>query len=453
MNRIMIAGTHSGCGKTTITCGLLKVLKDMGFKLSAFKCGPDYIDPMFHSKILNVKSSNLDGFFTDKNTLNYLLKINSRDSDISVIEGVMGFYDGYGGKASAFDISNDTATPVILVIDCLGMSSSIGAVMKGYLTYKTQNNIVGFIFNRLPSSLENDIKKICSEMGTEYFGYIPKNNDFRIGSRHLGLITADEIENLNCKLRIISEQIKKTVLINKIIEASEKANMVYCEIPKIPKLKNDKRVRVAVAYDRAFCFHYEDNLKLIVNMGGEIIFFSPLEDNKLPENIDGLILGGGYPELYAQKLSENMEMLESIKNAADGNIPIIAECGGFMYLHKSIKFLNGQEYAMAGVIDAVAFETSKLQRFGYAELLSERDNLICKKGEIIRVHEFHYWDSNCCGDCFTARKLNGNQWKCGYSTDNIIAGFPHFYFYSKPSAAESFLTKCMKYRSIYGKNK
>lgn len=453
MNRIMIAGTHSGCGKTTITCGLLKVLKDMGFKLSAFKCGPDYIDPMFHSKILNVKSSNLDGFFTDKNTLNYLLKINSCDSDISVIEGVMGFYDGYGGKASAFDISNDTATPVILVIDCSGMSGSIGAVMKGYLNYKTPNNIVGFIFNRLPSSLVNNIKKICSEMGTEYFGYIPKNNNFHIGSRHLGLITADEIENLNCKLRIISEQIKKTVLINKIIEASEKANMVYCEIPKIPKLKNGKRVRVAVAYDRAFCFHYEDNLKLIMNMGGEIIFFSPLENNKLPENIDGLILGGGYPELYAQKLSENREMLESIKNAADGNIPIIAECGGFMYLHKSIKFLNGQEYAMAGVIDAVAFETSKLQRFGYAELLSERDNLICKKGEIIKAHEFHYWDSNCCGDCFTARKINGNQWKCGYSTDNIIAGFPHFYFYSKPSAAESFLTKCMKYRSIYGKNK
>lgn len=451
MNRIMIAGTHSGCGKTTITCGLLKVLKEMGIRVSAFKCGPDYIDPMFHSKILNVKSRNLDGFFTDKNTLNYLLDFNSRDSDISVIEGVMGFYDGYSGKASAFDISNDTATPVIIVIDCSGMSGSIGAVMKGYLTYKAPNNIVGFIFNRMPSSLEYDVRKLCSEMETEYFGYIPKNNDIYIGSRHLGLITADEVENLNDKLKMISEQVNKTILIDKIIAASEKANIVHCEMPKIPKLKNDKRVRVAVAYDRAFCFYYEDNLDLIRNMGGEIIFFSPLEDNKLPESIDGLILGGGYPELYAKELSENRGMLESIKNAADGNVPIIAECGGFMYLHKSINFLDGQNYAMAGVIDVIVFETSKLQRFGYAELTAEQDNLICKKGEIIKAHEFHYWDSSCCGECFTARKLNGNQWKCGYSTENIIAGFPHFYFYNKPSMVESFLKKCLEYRSKYGK--
>ncbi|MDE5649202.1 MAG: cobyrinate a,c-diamide synthase, partial [Oscillospiraceae bacterium] len=179
----------------------------------------------------------------------------------------------------------------------------------------------------------------------------------------------------------------------------------------------------------------------------------PLEDNKLPENIDCLILGGGYPELYAKKLSENREMLESIRDAADSKMPIIAECGGFMYLHKSVKFLNGQEYIMAGVVDGIAFETSKLQRFGYAELTAERDNLLCKKGEALKSHEFHYWDSNCCGDCFTARKLNGKRWKCGYSTENIIAGFPHYYFYSKLSEAELFLTKCMEYRSGYGKNK
>ena len=186
-------------------------------------------------------------------------------------------------------------------------------------------------------------------------------------------------------------------------------------------------------------------------MGGEIIFFSPLEDSKLPDNIDGLILGGGYPELYADKLSENKEMLESVRSAANSKIPIIAECGGYMYLHKSVKFQNGKEYRMAGVIDGIAFETSKLQRFGYTELTADRDNLLCKKGEIVRSHEFHYWDSSFCGDCFTARKLNGKQWKCGYSTENIIAGFPHFYFYNKPSMAESFLKKCLDYRSKYGK--
>lgn len=453
MNRIMIAGTHSGCGKTTVTCGLLKVLKESGYKVSAFKCGPDYIDPMFHSKIIKVKSRNLDGFFTDKNTMNYLLDINSSDSDISVIEGVMGFYDGYGGNASAFDVSNYTGTPVIIVIDCSGMSSSIGAVIKGFLTYKTPNNIAGFIFNRLPSSLEDDIKKICSEMGTEYFGYIPKKKDFHIGNRHLGLITADEIENLNEKLKIISKQIKKTVRIGKIIETVKKTYLIKYEIPQIPKLQDRKRARIAVAYDSAFCFYYEDNLDLLRSMGGEIVFFSPMNDKKLPDNIDGLIFGGGYPELYAQELSQNLGMLESVKNAIDSKIPIIAECGGFIYLHKTVKFQNGKEYKMAGAIDGVAFETSKLQRFGYAELTAERDNLLCKKGEVIRTHEFHYWDSSCCGDCFTARKLNGKRWECGYSTENIIAGFPHFYFYNKPSMAESFLHKCFDYRSKYGKNK
>lgn len=451
MNRIMIAGTHSGCGKTTVTCGLLKVLKETGYKVSAFKCGPDYIDPMFHSKIIKVKSRNLDGFFTDKNTMNYLLYVNSHDSDISVIEGVMGFYDGYGGKASAYDVSNDTGTPVIIVIDCSGMSGSVGAVINGYLNYKKPNNVVGFIFNRMPISLEDDIKKLCSQMGTEYFGYIPKNNDFHIGSRHLGLITADEIKNLNEKLKMLSDQINKTVLIDKIIEIAGKAEIVNYEIPKIPKLNDGKNARIAVAYDRAFCFYYEDNLDLLRKMGGEIIFFSPLEDSKLPDNIDGLILGGGYPELYADKLSENKEMLESVRSAANSKIPIIAECGGYMYLHKSVKFQNGKEYRMAGVIDGITFETSKLQRFGYAELTADRDNLLCKKGEIVRSHEFHYWDSSFCGDCFTARKLNGKQWKCGYSTENIIAGFPHFYFYNKPSMAESFLKKCLDYRSKYGK--
>lgn len=451
MNRIMIAGTHSGCGKTTVTCGLLKALKETGYKVSSFKCGPDYIDPMFHSKILNVRSRNIDGFFTDRNTVNYLLDVNSRDADISVIEGVMGFYDGYGESASAFDISNETGTPVIIVIDCSGMSSSIGALMKGFLTYNVSNNINGFIFNRLPPVLEADVKELCRKMGTEYFGYIPKNKDFHIGSRRLGLITAEEVENINAKLEIISEQIKKTVLIDKIIKTAQKAEIVNYKIPKIPKINNEKKARIAVAYDRAFCFYYEDNLNLLRIMGGETVLFSPLEDNKLPDNIDGLILGGGYPELYAEKLSGNCNMLESIRNAANGKVPVIAECGGFMYLHKSIKFQNGKEYKMAGVIDAAAFETSKLQRFGYAQLTAERDNLLCKKGETVRAHEFHYWDSACCGDCFTARKLNGRKWKCGYSTENIIAGFPHFYFYNKPSTAESFLKKCLDYRSKYGK--
>ena len=436
---------RSGCGKTTVTCGLLKVLKETGYKVSAFKCGPDYIDPMFHSKIIKVKSRNLDGFFTDKNTLNYLLDVNSHDSDISVIEGVMGFYDGYGGKASAYDVSNDTGTPVIIVIDCSGMSGSVGAVINGYLNYKKPNNVVGFIFNRMPISLEDDIKKLCSQMGTEYFGYIPKNNDFHIGSRHLGLITADEIEDLNDKLKMLSDQINKTVLIDKIIEIAGKAEIVNYEIPKIPKLNDGKNARIAVAYDRAFCFYYEDNMRLLEEYGAEFIPFSPLSDEKLPEGIVGLILGGGYPELFAADLEKNAAMRKAVQNAVEKKMPVIAECGGFMYLHSALVDENGVSHAMCGVLPKECVYKGKLVRFGYVEV-RERQPHFLNEGARILGHEFHYYDSEDNGaDCVAKKPVSGKSWDCVHETDTCYMGFPHLYYPSNPAFARHFVEAAAQY--------
>lgn len=444
MKRFMVAGTNSGCGKTTITCAVLQALINRGYEVSSFKCGPDYIDPMFHSKIIGTCAYNLDGFFCDKNTINYLL--NKNFGGISVIEGVMGFYDGVCDKASSYQIARDTETPVIFIIDCKGMSTSIGAVMQGFISFKKQNNIAGFIFNRLPESLIDTAKNLCSRINVRYFGRFPYFKECSIESRHLGLVTADEIKGLKEKMQRLAELAEKNLLIDSIIECSEGAENIEFNVPYINKI-TESTLRIAVAYDKAFCFYYEDNFNLLRELGCEIVKFSPLEDSVLPVNINGLIIGGGYPELYAEKLSENKSMLDNIRNKINSGLPTIAECGGFMYLHKMLEGKDGKRYNMVGTIDGNAYKTDKLQRFGYIYLTAEADNLLCKRGEKIAAHEFHYWDSDCCGSDFTAKKAsNGIGYKCVHSSLSLYAGFPHLYFYANPEIAINFVKKCEEYR-------
>lgn len=444
MKRIMIAGTNSGCGKTTVTCALLQALVNREIKTSAFKCGPDYIDTMFHQKIIGVQSNNLDAHFCDKDKMNFLIAKNS--FEMSVIEGVMGFYDGVGEKFSSHCISIDTGTPVIIVIDCKGMGESVGAVMNGFLNFKKPNNIIGFIFNKLPESLINTAKKLCSEMNTEYFGRFPYEKKCVVESRHLGLVTADEIENIKEKMQILSRIAEDNLLIDKIIDFSKRADdLQVCKI-NYSKI-DDNVIKIAVAYDRAFCFYYEENFQLLREMGCEIVYFSPLFDKKLPDGSSGLIIGGGYPELYAKKLSENASMLEDIREKIGKKMPVIAECGGFMYLQKFIEDTKKNSFEAVGIFDGYAFKTEKLQRFGYVDLIAKNDCMLCKKGEKIAAHEFHYWDCTSCGDGFTAKKLNGGaSYDCAFSSENMYAGFPHLYFYSDPKIAENFIKKCLEFR-------
>lgn len=451
MKRIMIAGTNSGCGKTTVTCAILQALVNRKVNVTSFKCGPDYIDPMFHSRIIGTKSRNIDSWFCDSKTINYLLEKNA--GEISVIESVMGFYDGVRGKSSSWGIACDTKTPVIMVVDCKGMSSSVGAVMKGFLTFRNPNKICGFVFNRLPEKLVPEIKSLCDELGTEYLGRLPYDRSCSFESRHLGLVTADEIADIKSKLNTLAGYAEKYIDIDRLTELAEITEKLDSLCPVIADLCSKNPVKIAVAADSTFCFIYEDNLDVLRETGCEIVKFSPLNDSRLPEGISGIILCGGYPELYLDRLSANKKMLEQIKNAIENNMPVIAECGGFMYLHKQIKDENGVMHEMAGAVDGTAYKTEKLQRFGYTFLTAENDNMLCRNGEEIKTHEFHYWDSTSCGNDFTARKAsNGEEYRAVHADMHSYMGFPHLYFYSDVKIAENFVKACMKYRSEYEKN-
>ena len=441
MRRILIGGTNSCCGKTTVTCAVLKALYERGLKVSAFKCGPDYIDPMFHKNVIGVDSHNLDSWFCDDNTLRFLL--DEYAADISVIEGVMGYYDGINGRGSAQSVARITDTPSVLVVSCRGMSDSIGAVVSGFLNYR-ENNIKGVIFNELSERLEPLACKICAELGTEYLGRFPKC-DFSFDSRHLGLVTPGEFSDIKDRLERLGGLAERYLELDKLLELSESAELCF-DSPKFTKFSFSSPPVIAVADDGAFCFQYSENLDLLRKLGCEIVRFSPIEDSAVPE-CDGLILCGGYPELYAERLFGNRSMLRSVREAVmERGVPTIAECGGFMYLHERFIDGSGAEYAGAGVIPGRVSKTDKLQRFGYAELTAKRDCLLCGEGECVRVHEFHYWDSDCGGADLLAHKASDvREWECGHCTDSLYAGFPHLYFYSDIRTAERFVRKAAEF--------
>lgn len=443
VNRVVLAGTNSGCGKTTISCAILQALINRGLKVGSFKCGPDYIDPMFHSKIIGAKSANLDSFFFSENTLKYLLSKNGENQDINIIEGVMGFYDGMSmsdPKASTYEISQITKSPVVLIVGAKGASLSVLAVIQGFLTLYPDNNICGVILNQCS---EMTYKMLCPQIKKSFggrvipLGYMPTLSDCTFESRHLGLITAQEIENLKEKLEILADNAQRFIDIDGLIELAKNAPPVCCEAPVLPK--NQENIRIAVARDNAFCFYYDDNLELLTDMGAELVPFSPLSDSEIPHDIHGIYLGGGYPELYARELSENKSMRKSVKEALECGIPCIAECGGFMYLTEYIG-----KYPMAGYLSGASFDTGKLTRFGYIKLKAKTDNMLCRKGEEISAHEFHHWDSEYSGEDFTAYKLSGKKWDCVIATDRLYAGYPHFHFYSNIDFAANFYKVCLK---------
>ncbi len=440
--RVLIAGSNSGCGKTTVTCAILQALCRRGKKLAAFKCGPDYIDPMFHSRITGGKSANLDLFFFDENSLRALLAKNSAGCDLSVIEGVMGFYDGMGltsPKASSYEVAKAADCPVVLVVNAKGLSLSLLAVIQGFLTLYPDHHIQGVILNNCGEMTYPALAKAIHEHfggRVKPLGYLPKLPDCSLESRHLGLVTAAEVEDLQEKLELLGEQAEKTIDLDGLLELAQTAPQLRCRPFSIPKREP---VRIAVAKDKAFCFYYGDNLDFLREMGGELVEFSPLSDEKLPENIQGLYLGGGYPELYAPQLEENRSMRASIRQALERKLPCIAECGGFMYLTREIA-----GHAMVGFLPGSCFDAGKLRRFGYVTLRAKADNMLCRAGEEIRGHEFHRWDCEACGSGFTAEKSTGRSWDCVHSSDTLYAGYPHFHFYANPAFAEGFYSACLK---------
>lgn len=483
INRFMIAAPKSGSGKTMITCALLQLLKDNGKNVSSYKCGPDYIDPMFHKKVLGVPSKNLDTFFTDEKTTVQLFLDERADGDFAVLEGVMGLYDGLGGiyeQGSSYHLAKVTQTPIILVVDAKGMGKSVLALIAGFLQYDTQHLIKGVLLNRMSKGYYDIIKPLIEkELSVKVVGYFPEQKDIGLSSRHLGLVMPDELSDIKKQLNETADRLKKTIDMDLFIDIAEAADEIgdseNADKDKRQTLKNaepmrlqdqNNTVNIAVAMDEAFCFYYEDNLKLLEKCGAKLQYFSPLHDTSLPEDCDAMLLGGGYPELYAKELSENVSMLNAIKKAFRAGMPTVAECGGFMYLHAYIRNIcddtdeqnkadvqnkadiqnDMNKSKLVGALDGGCHFKGKLVRFGYIELAEKHSNFL-PPNEKIKAHEFHYYDSTDNGaDCIATKPATGRSYDCVISHDNYWLGFPHLYYPSNPHFAESLVRKAYEYR-------
>ena len=458
-NRVMIAAPKSGSGKTMVTCGLLRAFLLRRKKTAAFKCGPDYIDPRFHETVVGAPSRNLDPFFTDGPTTRYLFGRHAETADLSVIEGVMGFYDGLGGtseEASAYDLARITRTPVILVTDARGMSLSVLAELKGFLDFRKDSGICGVIFNRMSKSMYQLLAPMVEEkLGIRPLGYVPECLDCRLESRHLGLVLPQEVKDLSERLDRLAGVLEETVDLDGILELAFGAEELSTEMP--PKLQQiltgeqAENIRktapvLAVARDEAFQFIYEDNLRLLEELGARIRWFSPMRDSRLPAESRGVLLYGGYPELYAEELSGNNSMKKELREALERGMPCMAECGGYMYLSDEMEDMEGRVWPMTGAVPGKVFRTEKLGRFGYIRLEAVQGGVLGSGCGPLRGHEFHYFDSTDCGSAFHAQKPNRKRgWDCIHGTESMMAGFPHLYYYACPDLAVEFLKKCCEY--------
>ncbi|MCI1999477.1 MAG: cobyrinate a,c-diamide synthase [Clostridia bacterium] len=446
--RIMFSAPKSGCGKTTITAAVLKALKKSGLNVMSFKCGPDYIDPMFHSRITENECRNLDLFMSDENTVKMIFDKNSKNCDFALIEGAMGYYDGLGGStvnASAYETAVVLNTDTVLIVDGKGSGISLAAEVSGMKNFREDSRIKGIIINRVSKSVFIMLKKcIEKETDIEVLGYMPEVKELCFESRYLGLMTPENIKNIDLKIDKLADIAGECIDLDKLKKIAYNPKKISYKEIGIPKL--DENVVIACAKDRSFNFYYEDNIDILKRMGAEIEYFSPLKNEKVPENADGLLIGGGYPELYAEKLSSNTDTIKSINSAVNKKMPIIAECGGYMYTCRCIEN-NGRKFKMADIFDIDVWKTKRLGRFGYISLTSKNDSLFGKCGTVLRGHEFHYFDSSDNGNGFSAVKpISGKSWYCGHLSKYIYAGFPHLYFYSNIDAVYCFMKKCLEYK-------
>jgi len=477
MQGIVIAGTHSGCGKTTVTLGMLAALKKKGLRVQQFKAGPDFIDSGLHRLITGRPSRNLDLWMCGESYVRKSFHVTSRDADVSVIEGVMGLYDGILSTAS---LADKLGLPVILVVDAYGLAESAGAMVKGFAGYAKGTppltpllakegtgemnsgiTFAGVIFNRVAS--ENHYKRLKdSVVDMPVLGYLPRDPGFEILHRHLGLTVAEESPISDENLRRLSDAVLQYIDVDSIVRSSKfgvrKNYRQKDQCCSSPATCRSSRPIIAVAYDRAFCFYYEDNLDLLKNEGAEIVFFSPLSDSGIPDGADAVYIGGGYPELYAKELSQNRSMLRSIRDWAYGDKPLYAECGGLMYLSQGIYDFEGTLFPMAGIYP---FETQMKKgrsKLGYREICLNEDCLLGKKGEQLRGHEFHYSEiipphpplvkggRGGFSEVYSVKdsngKTTGNE---GYRFRNTLASYIHIHFGSNPAVAGNFV-HCAKER-------
>ena len=432
MMQFVIAAPRSGSGKTTVTCALLAALKKRGMDPCAFKSGPDYIDPMFHRSVLGVESHNLDLYLSAKNTVRELYAHYAAGHGAVVCEGAMGFYDGQGltTRASAWELADALDLPVLLVVQPKGASVTLAAEIQGLVHFKPESHIAGILLNDCSEKLFRMLKPLLeTETGLPVLGHLPRLPQAVVESRHLGLKTAGEITDLAQKIGLLADALEANLDWATLEALTERP----APAPAPPPALQTAGVRIAVAQDKAFCFAYAETLDCLRTAGAELVFFSPVHDTTLPEDICGLYLPGGYPELHARELSENTSLLREIKRKIESGLPTAAECGGFLYLGQSLTDAEGQSWPMAGVLPGEAKDAGRLVRFGYAALSADSDSMLFRAGESFPIHEFHHWDSTANGVALAAKKpVGGAAWRCGFVNEHFYAGFPHLYWAGTP---------------------
>ena len=447
--RVVIAATQSSSGKTTVVTGILRALKNKGMKVQPFKVGPDYIDPSYHGMAAGRAGHNLDTWLVDESQINDLFASEAENADIAVIEGVMGLYDGgKNGISSTAQLAKKLQAPVILVINVQSMGDSAAAIALGFKLYDEEVNLAGVILNRLGSPTHKMlIEEAMARINVPVFGAVYRDDSVHMPERHLGLTPAQE-NNAKEIIEIISAKIAKEVYLDEIIKLA-------CAAPPLEVQENKqsnaaKDIVIAVAKDKAFSFYYPASLKQLSDCGAKIEFFSPLEDETIPSDASALIFGGGFPEIFADKLAANKSMLTSIRRANENKMPIYAECGGYMYLMQGIFDFDGNFHAMAGIIPATAKMNKKLQTVGYVKAKNLHDNILGEKDCVYHGHEFHFSTQSEEAQDFPwafkfVKMRNNAEYKAGYAKDNILGSYLHLHFLGSKKAADCLLEKAREY--------
>jgi cobyrinic acid a,c-diamide synthase len=450
---IVIAGTNSGAGKTTISLGIMKALSET-YKVIPFKIGPDYIDAAYHRWACGNFSYNLDVHMIGEDGIKRLYGQKAPLGDVAVVEGVMGMYDGMDDRSygSTAYISKLLNLPVILVFDASSMAASASAMVMGYRDYDRDVKLAGVILNRVGSHKHYELLKRCIErdIGIPVLGYLPNDPSVMIPERHLGLVPAFENSGLDEHLSRLSQRIKDYVDLNAIIDIAD-MNSDKQEGDKHVRTTDYPLVKIGVAWDEAFNFYYKAGLETFEEMGARMVPVSLLRDKALPGDIDGLYIGGGFPEIFAAQLSQNTSMLRSVRDAIEDGLAVYAECSGLMYLCRSLTDLSGQRFPMVGIYDAEAVMTKGLKHFGYVKAEVLTDNILSEAGNVLEGHEFHHSEIKGIlpNACYSVKKTKGDSdesWPCGYAYKNCLATYVHIDFFAHPELARHFITQNLSSR-------
>lgn len=454
----IIAGTHSGCGKTTITMGIIHSLREQGLRVQPFKSGPDYIDPGFHSAAARRACRNLDTRMLDEETVLELYARQLEDADIAVVEGVMGLFDGAGPddeRGSAAHLSKLLGLPVVLVIDARAMARSAAAMAYGYARFDPGVRVAGFIMNRVGSERHAALLKTAVEEGTglPVLGSVFRDDKAVIPDRHLGLVPSWEDENLQNRIRLIGDKITRSVDFEALMEIAGSAGDLPDTgsrvFPVNVSLPEEDAPVIAVARDDAFCFYYEDNLDLLRAFGARLEFFSPIEDDSLPEGSSALWFGGGYPELHGEALSSNLSFLRSLREAAADGMPVFGECGGYMYLSQAIVDKEGRRHPMAGILPGTAVMGRRLAALGYCSARCTRETYFGSEGSLFNGHVFHWSEMtglpSDAGRLFTVSR-DSAEIGAGDIRNNVIGSWLHIHFASNPQALKGFVRAAVDWK-------